>query len=214
MSRRSYDLTGRNFHRWRVMRLSYRNKISVFWVCKCSCGNKRAVNQNNLLMGRSRSCGCLQKEATSRARKTHGQSQNPLYSIWQAMNARCQKPHHRDYRFYGARGIKVCRRWRNFTYFLADMEADWTSGLSIERNDVNKDYKKSNCRWATQAEQARNTRRNVIVKSPWGMLTASQCAEKIGINPSVFLYRLRRGWTGDKLFSPSRQFNRWNTKES
>ncbi len=204
-------LEGRNFSRWQVLKFDHQGEHASFWLCQCECGRQRIVNQNNLVAGISRSCGCLQKEVTSQARKTHGKSHHQLYSQWQGMRARCTKPNHRDYRFYGARGIGICLEWCKFDGFLKDMESSWSKGMTIERIDVNGNYELGNVRWATQAEQARNTRRNILVDSPWGRLTASECARKIGIHPSVFLVRLRRGWTGDKLFSASRQFNRWNT---
>ncbi len=204
------DLRGRSFHRWRVLDFHHGGERLRFWICECECGRKRVVNQNNLVRSRSRSCGCLQKEVTSKRHKTHGKSHHVLYSQWNAMRARCSKPHHRDYRYYGARGISVCLKWREFAGFLEDMEASWSAGLTIERVNVNGNYEPANVRWATQAEQARNTRRNVLVDSPWGRLTAAECARKIGIRPSVFLFRLRRGWISEQLFSPSRQYNRWN----
>ncbi len=208
---RKLDLTGRNFARWRVIEFSHDGPQARFWRCQCECGVIRVVNQNNLMSHRTLSCGCLQKEVTRKVRYKHGKSNHHLYCMWQGMVARCTKPHHRDYRFYGARGIKVCKKWREFAGFLDDMEAAWSTGMTIERINVNGGYKPSNVRWASQAEQARNTRRNIIVNSPWGRITAAEAARKIGIAGQVFLYRLRRGWTGDKLFSPSRQFNRWNT---
>lgn len=39
------------------------------WVCECSCGGTKKVLTGNLTRGRSRSCGCLQKELAA-ARKT------------------------------------------------------------------------------------------------------------------------------------------------
>jgi hypothetical protein len=38
------------------------------------------------------------------------------------MKQRCLNSKNKDYRYYGARGIKVCDRWRySFKNFLADM---------------------------------------------------------------------------------------------
>jgi hypothetical protein len=73
------------------------------------------------------------------------------------MRYRCQNPKDRAYKWYGARGIKVCERWEKFENFLADM-GKRPPGLSLERVDNNKGYEPSNCIWATWTQQMRNRR--------------------------------------------------------
>ncbi len=53
--------------------------------------------------------------------KTHGLSRTPEYSTWQSMIARCHRETSTGYHKYGARGIRVCERWRSFENFLADI---------------------------------------------------------------------------------------------
>lgn len=79
------------------------------------------------------------------------------------MKARCSNPKHASYRYYGGRGIKVCKRWQVFANFLADM-GERPSGTSIDRINNDGDYKFSNCRWATQKEQHSNTATSIRFK--------------------------------------------------
>jgi hypothetical protein len=73
------------------------------------------------------------------------------------MHSRCYNPKNDSYEHYGARGIKVCDRWRNnFANFMADMGLR-PPGMTIERLDVNKDYSKENCIWETRKRQMDNT---------------------------------------------------------
>jgi hypothetical protein len=74
------------------------------------------------------------------------------------MIQRCTNPRHTRYNLYGRRGIRVCDRWRRFENFLADM-GERPEGTTLDRRDNDGDYKPGNCRWATQSQQVRNSRR-------------------------------------------------------
>ena len=82
----------------------------------------------------------------------------PTYSSWRAMHKRCRNANHKDFANYGGRGITVCQEWFSYRQFLADM-GERPDGRSIDRINVNGNYEKENCRWATASEQARNKRK-------------------------------------------------------
>jgi hypothetical protein len=79
------------------------------------------------------------------------------YTIWTMMKQRCYNPNATSYPYYGAKGIRVCQRWKiSFKNFLEDMGDRPGPEYTLERIDGNKDYYKENCKWATWKEQNRN----------------------------------------------------------
>ena len=155
------------FGRLRVIGENGRNKSGgVKWKCICDCGKICNPSSGALHQGATRSCGCLHKESAARngrngksSRTTHGMSYSPEYKSWAGAVQRCTNPNCTGYEFYGGRGITVCSQWlHSFEQFFKDMGVR-PKGTSLDRIDVNGDYKPSNCKWATQKEQNYNTRR-------------------------------------------------------
>ena len=56
------SLAGKTFDYWMVQDdCIYENNMRK-WLCECRCGTVRYVNEQNLLTGKSKSCGCLSAE--------------------------------------------------------------------------------------------------------------------------------------------------------
>jgi hypothetical protein len=158
------DLSGQRFGRLQVKRFYDRDAGGrALWFCSCDCGNYRIVEGFNLSSKHTQSCGCWRNELASergKARIKHGHARkkrSPTYVSYTAMITRCCNPKDKGYARYGAKGIKVCKRWRkSFVNFLKDM-GDRPAGTSIHRVSGKRGYSKRNCRWATRAEQQQHT---------------------------------------------------------
>ena len=59
-----YDLTGQRFGRLTVIQeTDHRNQTNCkMWECRCECGSLHLVSAWNLRSGKTKSCGCLQRE--------------------------------------------------------------------------------------------------------------------------------------------------------
>ncbi len=145
--------------------------------------------------------------------KRHGHSKSREYAIWEGMKRRCLVPHDKAYPYYGGRGIKLDVRWHQFGAFLADM-GPCPPNYSIDRIDNEGNYEPGNCRWASQKEQARNTRRNRLVTYMGRTEPLIWWAEQLGVDAAFIRARLNRGFSVGQALWPFDRKNRvWNSAE-
>jgi hypothetical protein len=133
----------------------------------------------------------------------HGLRHHPLYSRWLMMWQRCTNPNQARFKDYGAKGITVCERWKNFAYFLEDM-GDPPLGSSIERIDNSKGYSPENCIWANQKVQMRNTCRTRFIEFNGKKQCITDWAIELGITESSLRERLAK-WTIEKSLTQSKR---------
>lgn len=205
MGRPAINLTNQVFGRLTVLR-KYENEYPNRWICQCTCGKIKIVAHGNLKSGHTVSCGCLRKERVSETQTSHGLSDTPEYKTWQSMKTRCYDPSHLSFARYGGRGIQVCDRWRHsFENFYTDMGPKPGPEYSIDRNDNNGPYEKSNCRWATRIEQMNNCRINRKVIYQGREMTLAQLAREYNVNYAILYRRIKDGWAIEEaLTSPVR----------
>ena len=132
----------------------------ALWKCRCACG-RECIRR----WGLPKSCGCLpslrmRQICLTRPSLKHGLSSSRTYKTWTAMHSRCTNPRATGFKYYGALGIKVCKRWRLFENFLSDMGLR-PEGLTLDRINSFGNYTPKNCRWATWSQQRLNRRKGI-----------------------------------------------------
>ena len=197
MAKPRIDLTGRIFGRLTVKGRIVPPKGRTLFVCACECGKEVTVNGSDLQTGNNVSCGCLKAARIGTVNYKHGAASNGdltgAYRSWRTMRDRCYNEDNNRFYAYGARGIKVCNRWRDsFENFFADM-GERPEGMSLDRINVDADYSPDNCRWASTAEQARNQRTNVWYQVGDERMIQADVARALGIHPSQVLSMRRNG---------------------
>jgi hypothetical protein len=124
-------------------------------------------------------------------REKHGFTGTRVHRIWKQMRYRCSSPKAPEYKNYGGRGIKVCKRWDSFSSFLEDMGVP-EGNLTLERKDNSKGYGPENCKWATYKEQLNNRRDNNRVTAFGKTQTVTQWAEEYDLPVTTLRNRLFR----------------------
>lgn len=185
---------------WQPLFEVIRKESGIFYVkCICSCGKEAEIEVHGGKL-HSKSCtSCAAKKSRASQKPKHGHSTrtrtSPTYITWINMKNRCLNNKITSYKWYGARGITVCKEWYIFKNFLADMGKK-PEGKSLGRIDNNGNYNKNNCRWSTPEEQARNTSRNYYFEVDGEMLCLSDAAEKFNLSTTTITHRIRDfGWT-------------------
>lgn len=191
------DLTGATFGKMTVIGFHDYSKGGLpRWLCRCECGQERAVVGSDMKRRPNMTCGCGRKKTLSAIRSTHRMCNSTEYHSWTGLIQRCTNPNHPRYTDYGGRGITVCERWRNsFIDFLADMGKKPTPDHSIERKNNDDGYHPDNCRWATTSEQNQNTRVVSKYTHDGKTLSVRHWAELVGMSRSALSSRLRLGWS-------------------
>lgn len=118
---------------------------------------------------RDKSCGCQKNILSSLSNTKHGDSNknayhHNLFRTWSKMRDRCNRVSNQDYKYYGAKGIKLEPIWDEYINFK-----EWSlkngyiryRNLQIDRIDGDKNYGPDNCRWVTPKVNQRN--RKIVI---------------------------------------------------
>jgi hypothetical protein len=171
---------------------------------QCQCGKEFISEIIYVKTLKTTSCGCgIIRDLKKHRYGNEAVRPMPEYNIWILMRARCNNETSKSFKNYGGRGISVCARWNNsFSDFLADVGPRPSPQHSLDRypnNDGN--YEPGNVRWATDIEQSRNKRSNVIISYMGESMCIAEWAEKLDIPAGKIAERYSNGRSLEDVFS-------------
>lgn len=177
--RQSNVSVGDRFGRWTIAGEQIRKVcgrgIKSYFPCRCDCGTEKEVLHDNLVSGKSLSCGCISRERAT----IHGLWKHPLYKVWLGMLQRCENPNHKRYKNYGGRGVEVSEEFHNAGIFINwCLENGWEPGLQLDRSNNDGNYERTNLQFSTLVEQANNTSRNRVFSYNGKTLTIAEWARE------------------------------------
>lgn len=130
----------------------------------------------------------------------HGDSKNNrFYRRYLHVRNRCTFEWDKDYKRYGARGIRF--EWYSYSEFKKDMHPSFLKHVkkhgientTIDRIDPKGNYSKKNCRWATWRQQSLNKTTSRFLTINGITKNYSEWAREFGCSRQALRYRVVNG---------------------
>lgn len=204
------NISGKKFGRLTAIRFDHGGSGQRFyWLFKCDCGKEKVIRKSHVVNGACQSCGCLHhRRGKDCPTFKHGMVETKFYRAFCKIREKCYDSNCKDYKHYGARGIKS--EWKNFEEFKIDMYPSFLKSMSkngardttIDRINNNGNYSKENCKWSTYKEQERNRSNNVRYLFRGERLTLPEWCERFNIKlHTVNNRRNRKGESVKKILT-------------
>ena len=124
------------------------------------------------------------------------------------MIARCNNENCQSFPYYGARGVRVCKRWLNsFERYAADVGNPPFPGAHLSRINPKGNYRPGNVHWLTQSENLKTSRGVVRVRTIAGEQTIADAARDAGKNPASVRNRVKSGMSPCQAILAERSLN-------
>lgn len=139
----------------------------------------------------------------------HGEGTTRLYRVWSAMRDRCNNPKCKDYKYYGAKGVRISPEWNEFLDFKKwAFENGYNENAkcgecTIDRINCDGDYEPNNCRWVDRSVQANNTSSNRNLTYNGETHNVEQWSVLTNIPPKTIRARLDKGWSVERALTNS-----------
>lgn len=139
------------------------------------CGMKRIATLSNL------------KQAKKCKHIKTGIKNHRILHTFVQMKKRCNDENSKDFRFYGARGIKVCDEWMKDPKRFEEwaLSNGYEDSLTIDRIDPRKGYCPENCRWISSEDNSRYKSTTITMTVNSQEKTGRQWAQFIGVGQNT-----------------------------
>lgn len=181
-------------------------------LCKCDCGNEKAIRLSHITRGRIRSCGCL-------AKPWKGESGTRIYKTWSAMKERVFSSKFVHANRYVDRAISICQEWENdfFTFKNWALNNGYADNLQIDRINNDGNYEPSNCRFVTNKDNANNRENTFKVNYKGNIYPISLLFDKLNVpnkHKETIRRRILRGWDHTEAFDKPIKHGNYKTKSN
>ena len=207
-----YDpLLGKKFGRLVLLSLEPRkdtgHKKVIMARFRCECGHEETRRLSGVIHSKEPMC----MDCRYRLQRYH--KNDPLYGTWVGMMDRCYKCKSPSYKWYGAKGIRVCEEWKSVAVFSEWAKSHgWYKGCNIDRVNRDGPYSPSNCRIVSPTINQQNRSDNVMLTYNGETRCESEWERVLGFPRGRIQGRRRMGMKGDDLFRVGRYQNNGSRK--
>lgn len=158
------------------------------YIGECDeCGYKKYSHYGDFVNKGKKSVRCKHLTlGTDKYIRSEKWSNHRISHIFNGIKGRCYNINDDNYKWYGAKGIKVCYEWVNNPKLFEEwsLKNGYQDNLTIDRIDRDKDYSPENRRWIPLEENSRRSGNVNWITVNNVTLTGRQWAEKLelGIN--------------------------------
>lgn len=193
------DITGQRFGKLVALNRAPPKNGQNFWAFACDCGRQKSIRRSHVTAGRTTNCGCGSPSLR------HGMAHTRVWQTWKSMKQRCNNPNTVAFHRYGGRGISYCSEWESFEPFLQwATSAGYADNLELDRIDNDGNYTPENCQFISHRENSQKTGSVRMIQVGGLMVPVAEAARRHGIEVSTLKTRLRRGWSMEDAFKPSK----------
>jgi hypothetical protein len=168
------------------------------WIYKCvcnECGFVRFCSYGSVSAPSSITKTCKHKRVNGHYLTFGRIWQNKrIKNIFSGMVARCYDENDKNYRWYGAKNIEVCRDWLDNPLLFEQwaLENGYADNLTIDRINADQDYCPENCRWIPLEENVRRAGKVTWIEIEGNNMTGRQWADYLQLGTNTINTAIRK----------------------
>ena len=115
-------------------------------------------------------------------------------TIFSGIKDRCYNKNNKSYRWYGEKGVKVCKEWIDNPKLFENwaLSNGYKDDLTIDRIDENKDYCPENCSWITNNDNAKYKSTTSLIEVNGKIHTGKDWAKILGFGSNLINTYIRK----------------------
>lgn len=130
---------------------------SRYGLYECPLCNR----QSEVVISNAKRASSCYSCSQAKKKTIHGNSKERLWRIWYVMNDRCSNPNNSVYKYYGAKGVSVCKEWADSygEFKQWSLANGYKEGMEIDKDKLCKEfglevkiYSPKTCIWMSKTD--------------------------------------------------------------